>query len=258
MHWKRWAVVFVVGGCIGSYALHAQNSVAGNSASCGLGLPPDANGYASDQARKEVEAQKNGFLSVCESDLERFDITFKSLATVVQGLEFQPVNLNQTLFTKFESIGGSAENVNGKKSRLYRGFKMPDGHTLTLFEHDMSVDGSSIWRDPKDEPERVNGLPARLVVFQTSSGKAISQLSWKEGRRYYELWINANVSRGPLREQLFALASSIPVSVPACSNELSSRPIVLNSDGSPASVSLPEVITNEQLKTLSESRRPCN
>lgn len=61
------------------------------------------------------------------------------------------------------------------------------GHSLTVFEQDMSADGSTSWRDPKDEPERVNGLPARLVVLEDPSRTAVSLLSWMEGRRDYQL-----------------------------------------------------------------------
>ena len=61
---------------------------------------------------------------------------------------------------------------------------------VTLFEHDMSADGSRSWRDPKDEPERINGMPARLVVMEAASGKAVSLLSWFEGRRGYQLWVD--------------------------------------------------------------------
>jgi hypothetical protein len=92
---------------------------------------------------------------------------------------------------------------------------MTDGRLLTLFEHDMSADGSSMQRDPADEPERINGLPARLIVLQGESGKAVSVLSWLEGRRYLELWLDANVVLTHTRPQLMALAASLPKSVPA-------------------------------------------
>jgi hypothetical protein len=68
-------------------------------------------------------------------------------------------------------LGGRAESVGDVPSRLYRGFRMPDGHRVTLFEHDMSADGSRSWRDPKDEPERINGVPARLVVMEDASAR---------------------------------------------------------------------------------------
>jgi len=92
---------------------------------------------------------------------------------------------------------------------------MNDGRLLTLFEHEMSADGSSMQRAPADEPERIKGLPARLVVLQGESGKAVSVLSWLEGRRYLELWLNANVVLTHTRPQLMALAASLPKPVPA-------------------------------------------
>jgi len=79
----------------------------------------------------------------------------------------------------------------------------------------MSADGGSSWRDPKDEPERINGPAARLVVLEDPSGKAVSLLSWMEGRRDYQLSIDANIAREPLPDRLFALAAPLPHAVPA-------------------------------------------
>ena len=135
---------------------------------------------------------------------------------------------------------------------------MPDAHTVTLFEWDMSVDGASSWRDPKDEPERINGLPARLVILQAPSGQAISHLSWEAQRRSYELWIDANVVNTPLRDRLFALAASIPPALPACPNEVPPKRPRLGADGFPMSEPIPATLTDADIDTMSDSsKRPC-
>jgi hypothetical protein len=92
---------------------------------------------------------------------------------------------------------------------------MPDGHTVTLFEDDLSADGLRMYRDPKDEPERVNGFPARLVILQAPNGKAMSIISWVEHQRSYELWLDANVILEKKKPALLALAASLPKSIPA-------------------------------------------
>lgn len=167
----------------------------------------------------EAQALKNGFTRVCRSDLSRYHISFGSLDRAIHKLAFTPVDLRHTPFAAFRSRGGSVESINDIPARLYRGFLMPDGHRLTLSEHDMSADGVRMYRRPEDEPERINELRARLNVMEVKPGQAISHLSWVEGRRSYELWVDANVAREPLRTQLFALAASLPKSVPACPNE---------------------------------------
>ena len=43
------------------------------------------------------------------------------------------------------------------------------------------------------QTEQVNGSPAQLTVMQAPSGKAVSFLSWIQGRRSYELTISINV-----------------------------------------------------------------
>jgi hypothetical protein len=204
-------------------------------------------------ATHEADTRRNGFERVCPGDLARFDISFKSLASSTRKLAFPPVDLTHTPFARFESLGGRAEFEGDVPSRLYRGFRMPDGHRVTLFEHDMSADGSRSWRDPKDEPERINGLPARLVVMEDNTGAAVSLLSWFEGRRGYQLWIDANVARVPLRGQLFALAASLPHAVPACPNEPPLKPLRFDAEGNPVDEPMPERID----ATFDRSKRPC-
>jgi hypothetical protein len=209
-------------------------------------------------ATHEADTRRNGFERVCPGDLARFDISFKSLAASTRKLAFTPVDLAHTPFARFESLGGRAESVGDVPSRLYRGFRMPDGHRVTLFEHDMSADGSRSWRNPRDEPERINGLPARLVVLEDNTGTAVSLLSWFEGRREYQLWIDANVARVPLRGQLFALAASLPHAVPACPDEPPPAPPRFDADGNPVDEPMPEVLTRTQADALAdESKRPC-
>jgi hypothetical protein len=209
-------------------------------------------------ATHAADTLRNGFERVCEGDLDRFDISFQSLAKATRKLAFTPVDLTHTPFAQFESLGGRAESVVDVTSRLYRGFRMPDGHQVTLFEHDMSADGSRSWRDPKDEPERINGLPARLVVMEATSGKAVSLLSWFEGRRVYELWIDANVVRVPLRDRLFALAASLPRAVPACPNEPPPPPMRFDANGNPVDEPMPQVLTQAQVDAIGDrSKRPC-
>lgn len=240
---------------------YAEHSPAGHEPgeSCGLGLPPGAPGFAEAQAREETEVLKNGFLRVCDANLERYEISFSSMAAVMKVLAFEPVELAHTAFSQFQKLGASAEAVGNTMSRLYRGFRMPDGHTVTLFEHDMSADGSRSSRNPKYELERINGLPARLVVLQTDSGRAVSNLSWTVGRRYYELWVDANVARQPLRKVLLALAASLPAAIPACPNEPQPGPVVLRHDGIPVVGSAPAVLTDSQMKALfDKDNRPCH
>jgi len=211
-----------------------------------------------ERSGHETGMQKDGVERVCAIDLDRYDIGFQSLARATRKLAFPPVDLTHTPFAQFESLGGRAEYVNDIPSRLYRGFRMPDGHQVTLFEHDMSADGSRSWRDPKDEPERINGLPARLVILETSSGKAVSVLSWFEGRRGYQLWVDANVVRVPLRDRLFALAVSLPRAVPACPNEPPRPPLRFDADGNPVEEPMPQVLTQAQMDAMLErSKRPC-
>lgn len=222
--------------------------------SCGLGMPPDAPGFQAAKQREQAEARKNGFLRVCESNLQRYKISFKPMAQAYKDLAFQPVELARTPFSQFKSLGAMAEAVDRTRSRFYRGFQTPDGHRLTLFEHDLSADGSSIWRDPADEPERIQGKRARLIVLQAGPGNAISSLSWTEGRRYYELWIDANVARSPLRKQLFAWAGSLPRSIPGCPNEIPPKPVVIGPDGRPMHEPPPAFLTDTP---MTESDRPC-
>lgn len=227
--------------------------------SCGLGLPPDAPGYAEAQAHEAQEAKQNGYLRVCDANLDRYRIAFGPLTTATAGLAFQPVELSGTPFARLTSLGGASDTDTDVRARLYRGFRTPDRHTVTLFEQDLSADGSDMTRAPADEPERVHGLPARLSVFQTPEGKAISHLSWREHRRWYELWIDANTaSDNLLREQLFALAASLPLSIPACPNEPVRPPLQIGPNGFPIIEPAPAILTKDEMEArFDNASRPC-
>lgn len=187
---------------------------------------------AASACSSEAQAvvMRDGVQRVCAHDLARFDVSarLKPLPLALAGLDFQPVDLADTPLAGFTSLGGASEAVNTTHSRLYRSFRMPDGRTVTLFEHDLSADGSRSWRDPKDEPERVNNLPARLDVLQADGGKAVSVLGWQEGRRDYQLWIDAAVL-GDARQQLLALAAALPKSSAARPDD----PVALEANGVP-------------------------
>ncbi|NML59608.1 hypothetical protein HHL21_00575 [Massilia sp. RP-1-19] len=260
IHTSRWIWIGI--GAIGviAYTLLSRAApVPGES--CGLGMAPGTPGFAAAEERERAEVRKNGFLHVCEANLERYKISFEPMSRAYEDLAFPPVELARTPFSQFKSIGGMAEGVSKTKSRLYRGFQMPGGHIVTLFEHDMSADGTSISRNPADEPERINGMPARLSVLQAGAGDAISHLSWTEGRRYYELWIGANVAGSPLREQLFALASSLPRSSPACPNEIPPKEVVFGPDGMPVMEPPPASLTESEMKAyvdeFNRKNTPC-
>lgn len=255
MQVKRWLVagtavlsVVLIGGLGAISAPDAAES-------CGLGPPPGTPGFAEAEARRKAEMQQNGFLRVCDANLDRWAIAFKPLPAAANGLAFQPVDLSHTPFARFEPLGGLAEAVDRTKSRYYRGFRLPGGQTLTLFEHDMSADGSTSWHDSTDWTERVNGQEAHLAVLQSGS-RAASVLSWGEGRRNYQLWVNANVARQPLREELLALAASLPPSVPACPKEPAPKPIRVGPNGLPIFEPPPAVLTMEQMEAL-DKPRPC-
>lgn len=190
-------------------------------------------------------------------ELSRYDITFLPMAIATRNLAFTPVDLAGTPFARLESLGGRAETMSGVRSRLYRGFRLPEGHRLTLLEHDMSADGIRSWRAPADEPERINGRPARLSVLK-DGGNAVSHLSWEEGRRGYELWIDTDVVRERLRDRLFALAASLPPSIPACPRETPPKPRRFGPDGWPVDEPPPRVLTGEQVAAMVDrSKRPC-
>lgn len=184
---------------------------------CVQGTAQEASESAPRHAHAPEEAARSGYRRVCPAELARFEVrpNLKPLPLVLAGLDFQPVDLADTPLAKLTSLGGTAETVGQTRSRLYRSFRMSDGHTLTLVEHDQSADGSGGGQDPQDTSEQVNGLPARLEVLQAGAGQAVSVLSWREGQRAYQLWIDANVALDDARRQFLALAAALPKSVPA-------------------------------------------
>lgn len=234
-----------------AFAMIAASATAQSHAAafelCGLGVPPGSPRYAQFEEQKAAEIQRNGYLRVCEGNLERYNVVseLRPLAKVLPKLAFRPVDLSRTPFSRFQGMGAVQEPVGDVVSRLYRVFRMADGHVLTLFEHDTSADGVRMFRSAKDEPYRINQLPANLVVLQAGSGRAVSVLSWKDGRRYYEIWIDANVALEDRRRQLFALAESLPKAVPACPSAAEPEPVAIGPDGMPELPPPPQTLVVE-------------
>lgn len=212
-------------------------------------------GYKEVACHADRTSHADGFEHACPGDLARWDVGFLPNFIATRNLAFTPVDLTHTPFARLESLGARAETAVGVRSRLYRGFRLPDGHRLTLYEEDMSSNGITTSRRPEDEPERINGLPARLVVMEAPSGKAVSLLSWVEGRRDYQLWVDANIVRVPLRGQLFALAASLPRSVPACPKEVLPRQARRGPDGMPLDDPMPEIVSLDV--KAGANGRPC-
>lgn len=238
--------------------MHAADAPA---TSCGMGAPPGSAAFKAEQAASAERYKQYGYEQVCEDRLKRFQLDLLPVAVGTADLAFVPVSLAGTPFDRFLPLGALPDGVNEIRSQVYRGFRTPTGHTVILHEHDMSADGSNAWRDPADEPERIDGMPARLVVLQAPSGKAVSDLSWFEGRRGYQLWIDANVAKadaGPLRDQLFALAASLPKSTPACPNEIPPESAAPGPDGMPVRhVPANLTIQLDSQGRIIEPPRPC-
>lgn len=251
MHLKRWAIFGIAVALVAGVGELEQAQAA--DVSCGLGPPPGSPNFAAAMARREAEVRERGYELVCEGDLARYDIPWKTRPLADTRLAFAPVDLAHTPFARFEDMGNQVETIVGKRSRLYRRFRMPDGHSLVLSEQDMSADGTHMQRDPKDEPERVNGLAGRLGIFQTPSGKAVSILDWVENRRYYQLWTDTNVGRsGPRHDRLFALAASLPASTPACRHEPPYHPPRTGPDGLP-DPEMPAVLTQADIDAIGKT-----
>lgn len=245
--WRRQGIVaLIIAACVGSQGVLASERVPGQVL-CGLGPPPGSLDFAAFNARQAAEEKRQGFVWVCEANLERFNVPspLRPIAEVMPKLAFKPVDLASTPFSRLTPIGAAAERHASPEAynRLYRSFRTPRGHTVTLSENDMSVVGMQMFRDPKSAPERINGQPAVLRVFQTPTGTAVSVVFWEEGRRSYELWTNSNIALEHSREELLALASSLPKSVPARKSEPGLQPFLgLGPDGRPLDAPPPQTL----------------
>lgn len=168
-------VALMVEVCLGTFmSPQARAQANASDVHCGLGPPPNSDDFVAWNARRQQQTRERGYELVCDADLERYDIPWKTRPLDSVRLVFEPIDLARTPFAMLEDKGNQVETIADKRSRLYRRFGLSDGHVVVLSEHDMSADHSHSWRDPKDEPERVGTRPARLVVLQTPSGKAVS------------------------------------------------------------------------------------
>jgi hypothetical protein len=189
---------------------------------CGLGPPPGSAAFEDHERLQDQQRRALGYVLVCEGDLRRFDYASRAepLEKATRRLAFTPVPLESTPFQGFRALGGRPDHFGQSgPSALHRTFRTPQGNFVDLFEWDMSVAGGQVMVRADLQTDHVNGAPAQLIVVQAPSARAVSILSWTEGRRRYELSIDANVRTSNVSPTLMQLASSLPKSVPARMNE---------------------------------------
>ena len=187
-----------------------------------LGPAPGSPAFFENQLRQDRQRETAGFLVTSEEQLRRYEYESltQPLNELTKRLAFTPVQLDSTPFHEFEIRGGSADHFgDGGASALHRTFRSSSSNMFDLLEWDMSVYSGTVMLDPARQTERVNGLPAQLVILQAPSGRAFSILSWVEGRRSYELTVDANVKSTIVSPGLLELANSIPKSVPSRATE---------------------------------------
>lgn len=190
--------------------------------SCGSSPPPGSPGFAEHEQLQEQQRATLGYSLVCDDILRRYDhvAAAQPLPAVTARLAFKPVALEDTPFRNFEVVGGVAELPgDAGASAVRRIFRTTAGRVIDLREWDLSVLGGEVFSKRELQTEQVNGAPAQLVVLQAPSGRAVSLLSWVEGRRRYELSIDANVVAAPPSPTLQELAASLPKSVAARGGE---------------------------------------
>lgn len=189
--------------------------------SCGLGPAPGSAGYEQHVQAQEVQRRTLGYQQVCEGYMRHFNHASRAepLHEATRRLAFTPVSLESTPFKDLNALGGRPDFFGDEgAAALHRTFRTPQGFIVDLREWDLSVSGGQVWGRAELQTKRVNGAPAQLTVLQAPSGRAVSTLAWTEGRRRYELVVNANVNTVSVVPTLLDLASSIPKSVPARSD----------------------------------------
>ena len=199
----------------------AQPAAPAPPASCASGALPGSASVVPD-AMEEQQRVALGYTLVCDENLRRYDLVAAAqpLAGVIARLAFKPVALEDTPFSEFELVGGVSDLPGGTgASALHRIFRTATGRVIDLREWDLSVLGGEVFSKRELQTQQVNGAPAQLLVAQASSGRAVSVLSWVEGRRRYELSMDANVIAAPPSPTLQELAASLPKSVPTKAGE---------------------------------------
>jgi hypothetical protein len=185
---------------------------------CGLGPPPDSPEFADYRRLQKEQESALGYRLVCDRDVNAGFGPLEARRRSQQGavsLAFQPVSLGGTPFAAFEAIGQVADvSSPSGYTLLNRTFRTPSAKLINLREWDMSVSGGAVYPlDPAERREDVNGAPAQLTILQSPSGIAVSILTWIEGRREYQLMMDANVKAAGT-PNLLELARSLPKSVP--------------------------------------------
>ncbi len=174
--------------------------------------------------RLERQRAQFGFIFICEPIVGSFFMArrVKSWHSVLPELGFIPVNLDGTPFASFELMGGVLNAtlpslISLKKTdHVARVFRRPDGLTLFLEEHDLSITGGGVTMVYREPDVMINSAPGFWTIGQAKSGNAYSELWWQGETREFKLVANANLRRLDGGEAYFLdLARSLPAGIPS-------------------------------------------
>jgi len=173
--------------------------------------------------KNEEDLDKKGYIEATEesvSELKYIRVRARPMEAVRKILTFEPVSLKNTSFERFQFAGGDPSGVlsDGKWMTLDRIFDMPNGSLVGLTEDDPRSSGSVIMAKESIN-DTVNNHPAILVVLQSPSGTALTEMHWVTQTTKYVLTMEGNVKKNGQYPFFLEMARSIPITSKGNSND---------------------------------------
>ncbi len=171
---------------------------------------------AIEEAKKhEEDLATKGYIETTEeavNELKRVRARARPIEEVRDMLTFEPVSLKNNPFEKYYMVGGDPSGVyrDGKWMTVDRIFDMPNGTLIKFTEDDPFSSGTTIIAKESIN-EYVNNYPATLVVLQSPSGKAFTEMHWITQTTKYALTMEGNVKKNGQYQLFLELARSIPI-----------------------------------------------
>lgn len=189
---------------------------------CGRGPSPASPDFAAYVEENKRVREELGYEPVCDELLAAMSpsrFAHEPLPAARHKLGFQPIPLDGSLFARYRPLGATPDFAGGPlgASALRRYFAGERDEAIELFEFDTSLGGGVFTLDTSPQAETIKGHAARIAIFQSKTGRAVSVLSWEENRRYIEIRVNRNIRQHGYAD-LIRLAQSLPAPVPAQPN----------------------------------------
>ena len=184
-------------------------------------IPEDSQSFTPEmkaEDRKErTDMQTKGYVDATDDEVEGLEKykrekkvgNIRPIQEIEGKITFKLASGGSSQELKLDGAVAHGAYADGKWTMVTRFFTTKQGTTVTLEEWDYITAGGGVYISQEAINADINGHPAILVIKQSSSGKAVTTLTWFTDQKGYILTTSDNVKKKGTLQEFLDLAKSV-------------------------------------------------